>query len=147
VKGAGVVRASWAGTAIFAATAALAAVVPAADLVALGVALALFALGTMAFVAALVRAAARSRAEEIALGRLFFLDGAPPPVRRLLLGSLAVEIVVALVTAGVRPNTSVAFGILAPMYGQALAALWAARHADFPPRRAARAPAAGRPPS
>ncbi|MGH9282335.1 MAG: hypothetical protein ACRD0S_05305, partial [Acidimicrobiales bacterium] len=41
---------------------------------------------------------------------------------------------VALVAAGVRPNSSLAFGVLAPLWGQGLAALWAARHGTFPPR-------------
>ena len=131
-----IVTASLAGTAVFAGTAALAAVVPAADVVALVVALGLFAGGTAAFGAGLVRAAGRSRTEELHLAGVFFLDGAPRRVRRLLLGSLAAEVVVAFVTAGVRPNTSLAFGILAPVWGQGLAGLWGARNGRFPPRRA-----------
>lgn len=139
MTGAGLVRASWVGTAAFAASAAAAAVVPAADLAALVVALALFVAGSGAFAAALVRAAARSRTEEVALARLFFLEGAPRRVRRLLLGSLAAEVAAALATAAARPNTSLAFGVLAPVYGQGLAALWGARHGVFSPRRPARA--------
>ena len=143
MNGPGLVRASLWGTALFTATAVLAAAVPGANLVALAVALALFAGGAAVFVAALVRAAARSREEELALAGLFFLEGAPAPVRRRLLGSLAVEVVVALVTAGLRPNTSLAFGVLAPLWGQGLAGLWGARHGRFPPRRP---PAPRRPP-
>lgn len=136
-SGDAIVRASWAGTALFTATAVLAAAVPGADVVALVVALTLFAGGTAAFAAGLVRAAGRSRREEVTLAGLFFLEGAPKAVRRLVLGSLAVEVVVAFATAGIRPNTSLAFGILAPIWGQGLAALWGARHNSFPPRRPA----------
>ena len=145
-----IVKASWVGTALFTVTAGLAAAVPEADVVALVVALALFAAGTVAFAAGLVRAAGRSRREEVTLAGLFFLEGAPKAVRRLVLGSLAVEVVVAFTTAGIRPNTSLAFGILAPVWGQGLAALWGARHNSFPPRRPASQPApappAARPP-
>lgn len=140
--GAGIVQASGVGTVLFAATAGLAAAVPEADLAALVVALVLFAGGTGAFAAALVRAAGRSRREELTMAGVFFLEGAPGAVRRLLLGSLAVEVVVAFVTAGVRPNSSLAFGILAPVWGQGLAGLWGARHGTFPPRRPGRRPGA-----
>jgi len=140
-----IVKASWVGTALFAATALLAAAVPGADVVALGVALALFAGGTVAFVAGLVRAAGRSRREEVNLAGLFFLEGAPRTVRRLVLGSLAGEVVVAFTTAGIRPNTSLAFGILAPVWGQGLAALWGARHNSFPPRRLTQRPGSAPP--
>ena len=136
MNGAPIVKASVAGTGIFVVTAILAAAVPDADLVALAVALVLFAGGAVAFVAALLAAAARSRREEVTLPGLFFLEGAPPGVRRLLLGSLAAEVVTALATAGARPNTSLAFGILAPLWGQGLAGLWGARHGRFPPRTA-----------
>lgn len=127
-------NASLVGTAGFAATAVAAAAVPTLDVVALVVALVLFVGGTVAFAAALVRAAGRSRSEALHLAGVFFLDGAPRRVRRLLLGSLAAEVVVAFATAAVRPNTSLAFGILAPVWGQGLAGLWGARHNRFPPR-------------
>ena len=141
-----IVQASWAGTALFAVTATLAAAVPDADVVALGVALLLFAAGTVVFAAALLRAAARSRTEELHLPGLFFLLGAPARPRRLLLGSLFVEVAVAFATAGVRPNTTLAFGLLAPVYGQGLAGLWGATHGTFPPRRADRRPPPRPPP-
>lgn len=138
-----IVMASWAGTLAFVATAGLATAVSAGDLVALVVALGMFAGGTAAFTAAFVLAVRRSRTEEIVVPSLFFLQGsAPAPVRRHLFASLAVEVVAAFVTAGVRPNTSLAFGILAPMYGLGLVGLWAARHGVFPLRPR---PADGRP--
>lgn len=140
-----IIQASWGGTTAFVATAGLATVVSAVDLVALVVALGMFAAGTAAFTGAFVLAVRRSRTEEIVVPSLFFLQGsAPAPVRRHLFASLALEVVAAFVTAGVRPNTSLAFGILAPMYGLGLVGLWAARHGDFPlrPRPADRRPRA-----
>lgn len=128
-------KASWIGTAIFAVTAGLGAASPSTDVVALAVALALFIGGTGAFAAALLRAAVRSRWEELTLGGLFFLEGAPKTLRRTLLGSLAADVFVAFTTAGLRPNTSLAFGILVPVWGQGMAALWGARHGVFPPRQ------------
>ena len=131
-----IVRLSWAGTALFVVTAVLGAAVPAADLPALLVSLALFAAGSVLFFVAYARAVARSRTEQVGTMALFFLEGAvaPGPVKRLLLGSFAVEVAVAVVTAAVRPNTSLAFGILAPVYGLALAGVWGAYHGMFPPR-------------
>ncbi|MDP9404969.1 MAG: hypothetical protein M3P85_17010 [Actinomycetota bacterium] len=128
-------QASWAGTLAFVATAGLATMVASTDLVALVVALGLFGAGTAAFTVAFATAVRRSRTEEILVPSLFFLQGsAPRAVRRRLFASLAVEVAAAFGTAGVRPNTSLAFGILAPMYGLGLVGLWAARHGAFPPR-------------
>jgi len=141
--GARLLKASWAGTAVFVATAGLAAAAPAADLAALVVALALFVAGTAAFAAALLRAVSRSRHEELTMGGLFFLEGAPKPVRCQYFASLTIEVVVAFVTAGLRPNSSLAFGILAPVWGEGVAALWAARHGTFPPRRPPSRPGTG----
>lgn len=139
-EGVGIVRASLVGTAGFALTAGLAAARPAAAPAALAVAGVLFVGGAVAFAAALVRAAGRSRTEQLHLAGVFLLDGAPPRARRLLLGSLAVEVAVAFATAAARPNTSLAFGILAPVWGQGLAGLWGARHGRFPPRPVPPAP-------
>lgn len=131
-----IVKASLAGTAAFALSAGLAAVRPAAAPPALVVAGVLFVGGIVAFAGALVRAAARSRTEAVHLAGVFFVAGAPRRVRLLLLGSLAAEVVVAFATAAVRPNTSLAFGILAPVWAQGLAGLWGARHGRFGPRPA-----------
>lgn len=139
--GRGIVAASWAGTLVFAASATLGATVPATDLIALVVALGLFAAGTMAFSVAFVVAVRRSRTDEIAVASLFFLEGsAPRPVRRRLFASLLLEVIVAFATAGMRPNTSLAFGILTPLYGLGLVGLWASRHGVFPPRTPAAGP-------
>lgn len=130
-------RASWAGTAVFALTAVAAAVAPDTfKPVALGVAIALFAGGCAVFVWAFVLVAARSRTDLMQQAQIWFLTGppTPPAVRRQLLGALGVQVAVGLATAAARPYTSLAAGVLVPMWGLGLCGLWAARHGDFPPR-------------
>lgn len=100
------------------------------------VSIALFATGCLAFARTLLRAAERSRTEELTVSGIWFLSGsAPAEVRRLLLGALAVQVAVALFGAGIRPFTALAFGILAPVFGLGLCGLWAVAHGSFPPRR------------
>ena len=136
MQGEAIVRASWIGTAAFGVTAALGVAVPAVDFVPFLLSIALFAAGTVAFFMAYARAVSRSRTDKVGVMALFFLEGrvAPRPVRRNLLGSFVVQIVVAVAVAAARPNTSLAFGILVPVYGLALAGLWGARHGVFPER-------------
>ena len=131
-----IIRAALVGTAAFAVVAVAAAALPdQLAVVAVVVDLLLFAAGCVAFVAALLKAADRSRTEAVTLGGVFWLSGtAPAEARRPLLGALAVEIVVALATAGVRPFTGLAFGVLVPVYGLGLAGLWGARHGTFAAR-------------
>lgn len=134
-----IVAASWIGTAWFTVTAVLATAFSGLRIVGVISALALFGLGVVALLAAFARGVQRSRAEEVTVPGLFFLVGSTPkPTRVLLLGSLAVQVVVAFTTASLRPFTAVAFGILAPMYGLGLAGLWAALHGTFPPRQTKR---------
>jgi hypothetical protein len=131
-------RAALWGTAVFVVTSVLAALVKSFEIVALFVSLLLFAAGTATFLWALVVAAGRSREREMTVAGLFLLQGsAPRDVRRRLLGALAAEVVVGLGVAIARPFTSLAFGLLVPVYGLALAGLWGARHGTFPPRRPA----------
>jgi hypothetical protein len=135
--GAAVRRAAWAGTAVFVVTAVAGAVAPSTfDAVALAVAVALFAGGCAVFFWAFFLVAGRSRTESIELAQVWFLTGAPTPaeVRRSLLGALAVQVVAGVATAAARPYTSLAAGVLVPMWGLGLCGLWAARHARFPPR-------------
>jgi hypothetical protein len=132
-----ITRASWWGTALFALTAAAAAAVPdQMEAVAFVVAVVLFFAGCVAFAVAYGTAVSRSRERLIGVANLFFLTGdvAPPHVRRTLLGSLGVEVAVALATAIARPYSSLAAGTLVPMYGLGLCGLWASRHGTFPPR-------------
>lgn len=135
----GLVTASWVGTVALAVTA-----IPAAALqgplvgVSAVVSLVMFLVGTLAFLAAYVRAIGRSRTDAIGIGGLFFLVGsAPARVRRQMMASLAVEVVVGLGVASARVYSAMAFAVLAPMYGLGLAGLWGARHGSFAPRRPA----------
>jgi hypothetical protein len=134
-----IIKASWAGTAAFAVTAIAATIEPDTfEVAALAVALVLFAIGTVVFLLAFVHAVGRSREVDIGIGGLYFLAGsAPRSVQLHLLGSLGVEVVVAFATASVRPFTSLAFGMLVPLYGLALCGLWGAYHGAFPPRAVA----------
>lgn len=131
-----IVRAAVAGTIVFVVVAGAATAAPDALAVPTVVLdLVLAAAGVVAFVVTLLRAAERSRREAVTLPGLWWLSGtAPRPVRRVLLGALGVQVVVALVTASIRPFTALAFGILVPLYGLGLAGLWAARHGTFGPR-------------
>ena len=128
-----IVVASWVGTLVFT-VAAIAATVAPDDL---GAAFAVLSVGFLLvgivlFLYALLVAADRSRTDAIGIGGLFFLQGsAPKQVQRHLMGSLAVEVVVAFVAASVRIYTPLAFGLLVPMYGLGLAGLWGARHGTF----------------
>jgi hypothetical protein len=148
-----IIAASLWGTAIFAVSASSAAVYPDALAVpSLAIALVLFLLGCLIFVRALLVAAGRSRRDEIDLAGLFFLSrSAPNPVRLRLLGAFAAQIVIALVTAFVRPFSALAFGVLVPTYGLALCGLWGARSGTFPRRvervRGPRPPTRPEPPS
>jgi len=134
--GGAIVRASWIGTVVFTVSAIATAIAP-HTFVALGVgvSMVLFLAGIVVFLWAFAVAVGRSRTDLIGMGGLFFLAGsAPRHIRRSLLGSLGVEVLVGLATAAVHPFTPLAFGVLVPMYGLALCGLWAARHGTFPPR-------------
>jgi hypothetical protein len=133
------------GTVAFAVTAITAAVVfsTASQWVGAITAMALFAAGVFAFLWSFWNAVQRSRSEEIGVMQMYLLLGAPTPgrVRRIMLAMLAVQIVVALTTALARsesedgsPGTSLAVGILVPMFGLGLNGLWCAFHGVFPPR-------------
>lgn len=128
---------SWAGTALFTVTAVTATAAPAwFEGLAVLVALALFAGGLVVMVWAFLIAVQRSRTDAITIGGLFFAVGsAPPQVQRILLASLVAEIVVALVTASIGVFTSLAFGILVPVWALGLTGLWCARYGTFESRR------------
>jgi hypothetical protein len=137
VKGSRIRQASWGGTAVFVVTAVAAAVSPSRfEELALVVAVVLFAGGCVVFMWAFFVAAGRSRRERLELAQVWFLTGPPTPasVRRSLLAALAVQVVAGLATAAARPYTSLAAGVLVPMWGLGLCGLWAARHGTFPPR-------------
>lgn len=135
-SGSGLIRLSWAGTAVFVVTATIATVDPEQ----LGwpgiiVALILFAVGAVAMLMAFFLAVERSRTQTIAVGGLYFGAGsAPNIVRWHLLGALLIQLVVGVTTASLRPFTVVAFGTLVPVFGLGLMGLWTARHGEFPER-------------
>jgi hypothetical protein len=131
-----IIVASWLCTVVFA-LAAVPALIDPDDAVAafFGVSVVLFLVGCALFMVDLVLAAARSRDDAMGIGGLFFLAGsAPPRVQRHLLGSLAVQVVVAIVAAALDPFTPLAFGTLVPTIGLAFCGLWAVRHGLFPAR-------------
>ncbi len=75
------------------------------------------------FVLAYLRAVDRSRTEAIGIGGLFFGAGAAPRrVQVLLMGSLAVQLVVAIVVAAVRPYTAARLRGPGPMWALGLPA-------------------------
>ena len=106
-------------------------------------ALALFAIGVFAFLWSYYNAVQRSRRDVIAVSGLYFLlgDATPPRVRRVMLGTLLLQLVIAIITTFARlegpdgkPGSSLALGFLVPMFGFGLNGLWAAYHASFPRR-------------
>lgn len=131
-----IITVSRVGTAVFTVTAVLAVVDrDRFGVVAVAVDLALFFVGCVVFLWAFAIAVGRSRTDAIGIGGLYFLAGtAPKRVQRALMVPFGAQIVVALVTAGLRPFTSLAFGVLVPMFGLAQAGLWGARYGTFGPR-------------
>ena len=106
-------------------------------------ALSLFLVGIAAFLWSFWNAVQRSRGEQVAVTQLYLLAGgvAPKPVRRLMTWLLVVQCVVGLATALARPNqldgspgTSLALGVLVPVFGFGLNGLWAAFHGTFAER-------------
>ncbi len=133
-----IVVVSWISTALFAVVTLPAVIDPDAFIGPFFVvSVVLFLLGCVLFAADLVLAANRSREDEMGVGGLFFLAGsAPVDVQRHLLGSLAVQVVIAVVAAAMHPFTPLAFGTLVPTLGLALCGLWAVRHGLFQERTA-----------
>jgi hypothetical protein len=140
-----IVMADVIGTIAFVVTALTAAIVfsTASQWVGAITAMSLFAIGVFAFLWGFYNVAQRSRDEQIAVLQVYLLIGPPTPprVRRTMLAMLAIQIVVALGTAIGRseaddgsPGTSLAVGILVPMFGLGLNGLWSAFHGAFPPR-------------
>lgn len=129
------IRASWVGTVVFAVWAFLAVAFESVQVVALAVDIVLFFVGIVAFLVAYVRAIARSRDVVLGVGGIYFLAGAASrKVQVKLLSSVGIQLIVALITASMRPFTTLAFGMLVPMYGVGVAGLWGAFHGVFPER-------------
>ncbi len=140
-----IVRVDVVGTAVFVASAAVAAATftKPVRLIGVVVALALFAVGVFAFLWSYWTAVQRSRIENISVVQLYFLGGgsAPSNVKRVMNGALLVQVIASLATAisrsstGGRPGSTLAFGILVPMFGLGLNGLWCASHGTFSPRQ------------
>jgi hypothetical protein len=131
--GRGIVKASWAANALFAVTAIPVAVgVDALDGVAVGVALALFAVSLGVWIYAFAIAVSRSaQGDDVVVGNLFLMQGpVPRRVRWHLFGSFAVCLAITAGTAVGDP-----FGVLVPMLPLGLVGLWGARYGAFPARR------------
>jgi hypothetical protein len=131
--GAAIVNASLAGTALFTVAAVVAAAAPGAAAGPVAVLdVVLGAVGVLSCLAAYGIGVQRSRVDAVTIAGLFFLSGtAPAGVRRRLLGALGVQVVVGVATSAVRVYTPLAFGILVPLFGLGLTALWGARHGTF----------------
>lgn len=134
-----VVQAAWAGVAAQS-VAAAAAVASQVGRGPHSVLCTLLLLGGMAAVgAAFLRAIGRSRTEVVDVAGLFLLLGsAPRRTRWSLWGAVAVSSAVGVAAAAARTYTSLAFGVLAPLWPYGLAVLWNACYGAFPerPRRA-----------
>jgi hypothetical protein len=107
------------------------------------VSMVLFAAGAGAALWAYVSALERSRTSEIGVANLYLLTGrtAPPLVKRLMIGMLGVQVVLAFAGAIIGATgltgsevNALAFGILVPMFGIGMNGLWAVRHGAFGPR-------------
>lgn len=95
----------------------------------------MFAVGLVAFLWGYATGVVRSAQERVTLPGLFFLSGTAPRVVRFRLRvALAIQSLVAVAAASVRPYTAVAFVVLAPMLGLGLMATWGARHGRFEPK-------------
>ncbi|MEM8747684.1 MAG: hypothetical protein AAGF91_13360 [Actinomycetota bacterium] len=140
--GALIVRADIVGTIVFTITAVYAAVVfdTTAQWVGAITAISLFFIGIAAFLWSFCNAVQRSRGEQVAVTQLYFLAGgvAPRQVRRTMLLALTAQSVVGLATALARttgddgtPGTSLALGVLVPVFGFGLNGLWAAYHGTY----------------
>lgn len=141
-SGEGIVRADIIGTSVFVITAVSAAISfsTAAQWVGAITAMALFAIGVVAFLWSFYNAVQRSRAEQVSVTQVFLLFGgvAPARVRGVMLLLVFVQFATGLITTLARPNgpdgspgSSLAVGLLVPMFGFGLNGLWAAFHGRF----------------
>lgn len=136
MAGRGVLVADWVGTGVFCLTAVAATIEPDVfRLPSVVVALTLFGIGMIVMVVTFAAAVERSRLEVVSVAGVWFGAGTVEmPVRLRFGAALLVQLTVAFTTASIRPFTSLAFGILAPLFGLGLGGLWAANHGSFATR-------------
>lgn len=137
------VRINILGTAAFVISATAAAVVftPIFRTIGAVVALVLFAIGVASFIWGFFTAVQRSRYDNISVASLFLFFGAVSSnrVRRLMNGCLFTQGLCGLLTALARTSTdgrsgsTLAFGVLVPLFGLGLNGLWSSRHGLFSP--------------
>ncbi len=137
------VRVNILGTVTFIVSATLAAVVftPVFRTLGVVVALVLFAIGVASFIWGYFTAVQRSRYDDISVASLFLLFGTVSSfkVRQLMNGCLIGQGLCGLITALARTTTdgrsgsTLAFGVLVPLFGLGLNGLWASRHGEFSP--------------
>ena len=143
--GSGIVRLDVIGTAAFVVSSTLAAVIFTNPLRVVGVvvALVLFAIGVVTFLWSYWTAVQRSRTDNIAVAQLYFLASGSTPRRvkitmnLLLLAQVAIGLTTAIVrnrTDG-RAGSTLAFGILVPMFGLGLNGLWCSKFGSFSARQ------------
>jgi len=138
VPGRRLIQASWAGTAVLA-VAVLAGIVAldAAAPVVVAVSGAMFVGGSVAFFVGYAKAVDRSRRELLGIGGIYFMAGSTPRrVRRSMMTSLGLEVLLVVVAVAAKPFSSLVFTSLAPMWGLGFAGAWAALHGSFPARDA-----------
>lgn len=112
------------------------------------VALALFALGVVFFLGGYWRALQRSRAEVLSVTELYFLVGPTSDRRtaRIMNALFVVQVLIGVTTALIRsstpavegtstPGSTLAFGVLVPVFGLGLNGWWSSRHGRFPARQ------------
>ncbi len=123
------------GTVIFTAAAAISVVFGGLRIAFAALSIVLFLLGCITFLWAYARAIERSRTEEVSVLGIYGLAAPIPGGIRWRFHMLtAVQVVVSIIAASMRPFTAQAFGILVPMFGLGLGGLWAAMHGTFEPR-------------
>ncbi len=140
-----IVSTNLAGTAVFVITAVLASVVfeNPWKVLAVVVALVLFSVGVITFIWSYWTAVQRSRTDNIAVAQLYMLAGRSTPrsVKIQMNFALLTQVVAALATAisrsstDGRPGSTLAFGILVPMFGLGLNGLWCSKFGSFSPRQ------------
>lgn len=95
----------------------------------------LFVAGVVLFLWGYANGVVRSKDEQVTFPGLFLLSHTAPRIVRVRLrGALAVQVVAAFTVAVLRTYTSVAFAVLAPMFGLGVMAMWGARYGTFFPK-------------
>ena len=127
------VRLAWQSTVLLAVAAAAGVTSPDSfGIVVAVLSSAMFVLGLVFLLLALLGGLRRSRVEEVTVTGLFLLhQTAPRVIRRLFLWCLMIQSALAFVAAGFRPYTEIAFVILAPLFVFGSAALWSAQYGIF----------------